>query len=128
MIERAIADGVLTTTEHEFFYFEHPDRPCDFIRVEPPRADDSDAEFMFGYQKRDVLFRKRLSAGRMHVRTKLLLTERTKRKLEIEAAKSKSPFEAKLKLGPLSVDLMKLPDWLRELVRKWRSRRKKLLR
>jgi hypothetical protein len=108
LIQDAIDRGMLADAEHEFFYYRREgaaDR--NFVRIEGNSCDDSHVEILFGYEKRDVLWARAVSAGKMYVRTKLRLNERFERQLEVQNAADLNPIEAKPGLFGFNIDLIK---------------------
>ena len=121
LIQNAIDRGMLADGEHEFFYYRREgaaDR--NFVRIERNACDDSNAEILFGYEKRDVLWSRAVSAGKMYVRTKLRLNERFERHLEVQSAADLNPIEAKPGLFGFNIDLIKAS----QLFIRWLKRRR----
>lgn len=122
----ALAEKVIAEGELEFFHYRHGPADRNFVRVERSAVEDSKADSIFGYEKRDLLWQQRIAAGEMYVRTTLKLTDRARRLAEAERAKDRNPFEAKPGMFGFNVDLIKLWTELPRWYRRWRKRRRQI--
>lgn len=123
-IESAIREKVIVEGELEFFHYRRGPADRNFVRIERS-GDDSHAECLFGYEKRDILWQQQVSAGEMYARTTLALTDRARRLAETERARDRNPFEAKPGAFGFSVDLVKLWAELPGWYRRWRDRKRR---
>jgi hypothetical protein len=122
-IDAAIQQGLLLQGEQRFYYFQ-VDENCNFAHVSPTRGDDARVEYMFGYEKRDFVWAKRILQTQMYVRMQLTLSERVRRDIDAALREERNPFEAKPGAFGFSVDLFKLASIVRDRYRQWRARRR----
>jgi hypothetical protein len=122
-IEHAIREKIIAEGEIEFFHYRRAPLDRNFVHIERNLTDDSGAEYLFGYEKRDVLWYREVTTGEVYGRTKLKLTERARRTADAERLRDRNPFEAKPGAFGFAVDLFKLWPYLRGRFRAWRRGR-----
>ncbi len=122
LLARAIADGWIAEGELEFFHYLREPGGRNFVHIERTGLSDNNAEFVFAWQKRHLLYCQKVASGEMFIRTTLVLTERLRRELDHERKLDNNIFEAKPGFFGFSVDLLKVLRWLKAKVRSWRSK------
>ncbi len=124
-IERAIENKIIIEGELQFFHYRRASGDRNFVHVERHETDDSGAEYLFGYEKRDLLWLRKITSGEMYIRTTLKLTGRARALAEAERQQDPNPFEAKPGVFGFSVDLFKLWPHVRNWLRgRWRTLRR----
>jgi hypothetical protein len=121
-IARARDCHEILLNETEFFYYRHPKFQCDYVRIVPQDA------YPFQWEREAV------EKGPMFLRTKLELTPRMRRQMEIEhkiimeqkmeqgmrKTNPEHPFLLRPSLWGLGIDLHKAWPWLKSKLRKLR--------
>jgi hypothetical protein len=115
-IARARDGGQLLLNETEFFYYRHPNFQGDYIRIKPRNA------YAFEWEGEIV------EKGPMFLRTKLELTPRMRRQMEVEhkiiiehrmkQSRPEHPWLLRPSLWGFGIDLHKAWPWLRSKLRK----------
>lgn len=125
LIADAVARGVIAEGELEFFHYLREPGGRNFVHLERGEFDDTRAEYLWGYDKRDVLWRQQVTAGEMYIKTSLTLTERTRRSIESDHVKDRNPIELKPGAFGLNLDLLKTWSLARDWFRRWKIRRRR---
>jgi len=119
-IARARDCDQILLNETEFFYYRHPNFQRDYVKIVPRDA------YAFEWEREVV------EKGPMFMRTKLALTPRLRRKMEVEDkmaieqkmqqgmkhAHPEHPFVAKPALWGFGIDLHKAWPWLKSKLRR----------
>ena len=114
-IGKARNEGQLLLNETEFFYYRHPRFRHDYVKITP--RDTYSFEWESEVEEK----------GPMYLRTKLELTSRMQRQMEvqqkimIEQKISANPLELKPNFMGIGVDVFRLWSWIKNKLRKTRT-------
>ena len=121
-IDEALVNGTFAESEIEFFHYLREENGRNFVRVERHESDDSGAEIVFAYEKRNVLWMNRVTAGEMYTKRNLVLSTRVRRAMDLDRQTDRNPIEIKPGAFGLSVDILKLWPMARRWFLRWRHR------
>jgi hypothetical protein len=127
-IDSAIHHKIVVEGEVEFFHYRRAPGDRNFVHLERNVTEDSGAEYLFGYEKRDLLWYRDVTSGEMYVRSKLRLSDRARKEAEAERQKDRNPFDAKPGAFGFSVDLFKAWPYIRRWFSSLRKSRKARIR